>query len=362
MRVLHITTWYPSKNNKFEGIFVKELVNAQMLMIDVLTIVIRFNLNELSYKKTSDSEYQISVKRGGLLNFIKILYFLFFIFKKENIASKIDIINAHSIYCGVIARIISFIFKIKYFITEHSSKIGLKKLNFFESLLLKIAYSGSFRVIAVSEALSSSIYYYYKNIDKIVIISNIINSDIFKYKQINKNGENIKILIVGSCTTIKNHFYFFNSLLHSSNKNKIEVNLIGTGHLFDKYSKYIIDNNLNNIILSGYKDKKLISNLMNEADFLFHPSIYETQSCVIIEALFCGLPVVASNVGAIPEAISDDNGILFELNDIKSLINIIENLDNMRLKFNRLKISNDANLKYDKITLLNKYIEIYNLV
>jgi glycosyltransferase involved in cell wall biosynthesis len=46
------------------------------------------------------------------------------------------------------------------------------------------------------------------------------------------------------------------------------------------------------------------------SDFMLLSSNYETQGVVLLEAFACGLPVVSTNVGGIPEIVNGSNGIL----------------------------------------------------
>jgi glycosyltransferase involved in cell wall biosynthesis len=57
------------------------------------------------------------------------------------------------------------------------------------------------------------------------------------------------------------------------------------------------------------------------------PSENETFGQVFIEAMSCGLPVIGTKVGGIPEIISDSyNGYLIPPNDVSSLAKKIETL------------------------------------
>ena len=55
-----------------------------------------------------------------------------------------------------------------------------------------------------------------------------------------------------------------------------------------------------------------IATWMGAADCLCLPSYHEGQPNVILEALSCGLPVVATRVGGIPEVVGEHNGALVE--------------------------------------------------
>ena len=51
---------------------------------------------------------------------------------------------------------------------------------------------------------------------------------------------------------------------------------------------------------------------MQRADFLVLPSLGETFSVVVVEAMACGLPVVATRVGGVPELVDEQTGLLVE--------------------------------------------------
>jgi glycosyltransferase involved in cell wall biosynthesis len=58
---------------------------------------------------------------------------------------------------------------------------------------------------------------------------------------------------------------------------------------------------------------------MSAADVFVLPSRLEPQGLVVLESLAMGTPVIASEVGAIPDMVNDDVGYLFARGDVKSL-------------------------------------------
>jgi glycosyltransferase involved in cell wall biosynthesis len=63
--------------------------------------------------------------------------------------------------------------------------------------------------------------------------------------------------------------------------------------------------------------------LMNVATVLAFPSWYEGFGMPLVEAMQCGIPVVASTRGAIPEIVGDA-GLLFDVDDTESLARHLE--------------------------------------
>jgi glycosyltransferase involved in cell wall biosynthesis len=72
---------------------------------------------------------------------------------------------------------------------------------------------------------------------------------------------------------------------------------------------------LKNTEFVGRLEPAELSDMIGNARFLVMPSegYYETFGMVIIEAYARGVPVVASNIGVVPELVSDgQTGLLFE--------------------------------------------------
>ena len=76
--------------------------------------------------------------------------------------------------------------------------------------------------------------------------------------------------------------------------------------------------------------------LYQEADLCLHLSDWEGMPNTILEAMACGLPVIASPVGGIPELVQDRiTGVLVETNDESCLIDTVQELyenQSMRLE------------------------------
>jgi len=74
----------------------------------------------------------------------------------------------------------------------------------------------------------------------------------------------------------------------------------------------------------GKVDHAEVGLWMGASDFVCLPSIREGCPNVILEALGCGRPVVASRVGAIPDIVSSETGILFTPRDAGEMARSME--------------------------------------
>ncbi|NQT06488.1 MAG: glycosyltransferase family 4 protein [Candidatus Omnitrophica bacterium] len=93
----------------------------------------------------------------------------------------------------------------------------------------------------------------------------------------------------------------------------IPLKIVGDGRLFTDVKKIISENSNKSIELLKWRNREETFKLMKASRFLVFPSEwYECFPLVLIETFACGVPVIASRLGAMKEIITDNyNGILF---------------------------------------------------
>src|SRR5699024_7557892 len=89
--------------------------------------------------------------------------------------------------------------------------------------------------------------------------------------------------------------------------------LVGDGELSSQLSSELTKHGIKKLYMLGKQDPKKIPDIMNCLDVLVLPSLNEGMPRVALEAQACGVNVVGSNRGGIPEAIGDGN--CFEINN-----------------------------------------------
>lgn len=106
-----------------------------------------------------------------------------------------------------------------------------------------------------------------------------------------------------------------------------KLKIVGTGPLATELNKKIKINKIENIELIGYKSGKELVELIQNAKFIIVPSEwYENNPMNVIEAYAYGKPVIASNIGGLPEiVIENKTGFLFEPGNEEKLAEIIKN-------------------------------------
>src|SRR5687767_3058688 len=89
----------------------------------------------------------------------------------------------------------------------------------------------------------------------------------------------------------------------------------GNGRLDGMVQTFVKQHHMDHVEFVERMEVHELSNLISKARFLVMPSegYYETFGMVIIEAYSRGVPVLASNIGVVPELVSDkQTGLLFE--------------------------------------------------
>ncbi|HUB29809.1 MAG TPA: glycosyltransferase family 4 protein [Terracidiphilus sp.] len=94
-----------------------------------------------------------------------------------------------------------------------------------------------------------------------------------------------------------------------------------------RYVKDLIRNSPRSIEFRGYRAARSIAEEFQQADICCCPSVYlEAFGNVNIEAMACGVPVVATRVGGIPEIASDGGVLLVDPGSAEQIADALESL------------------------------------
>ena len=149
------------------------------------------------------------------------------------------------------------------------------------------------------------------------------------------NGK-FKILFVGRHIERKGICYLIEAAKYLP-RNQFEIRIVGMGDLTDKLKAQAAEVSTTpdaaNIIFTGKLSPEELANEYKTANVFTLPAIVDSKGdteglgVVLIEAMELGLPVVASNVGGIPDVVVDGvSGILVPEKDPQALANAYKRL------------------------------------
>ena len=227
----------------------------------------------------------------------------------------------------------------------------------------------------------------FNSIDKLIFVS-VYNYNLFKTKgiyineyeiiyngienryngiyarQLRKNKD-FEILYVGGCKYVKGYDILVETinLLKEFNLGR-KFHVVVLGQLADGCNllKMIKQKGIEHFFnLIGFVDPPGHLDYFISADILFMPSRSEALPIAAIEAVYFDLPVIASNVGGIPEVIKDgENGLLADGEPEKLALKIYKMCNDFDKYASKAHDTNkELRKKFSSINMCNMYMNLY---
>ena len=177
--------------------------------------------------------------------------------------------------------------------------------------------------------------------DKICIAhEHFLDFDKFKIKKKFDGRKNL-VGYIGRLSEEKGILNFVKAISEIIKKrDDLKILIGGDGQLRDKIEKYLDKNNLNDKIkLVGWIPHDELPDYLNELELVVLPSYTEGLPNIMLEAMACGAPVLATPVGAIPDVITDgETGFIMEDNSpaciAENVVRALEHPDLQRIAEN----------------------------
>jgi glycosyltransferase involved in cell wall biosynthesis len=239
-------------------------------------------------------------------------------------------------------------------------KVFTKNIKIFTLMQLSLFYHGSLKNPLMKKLDEEAVRHYFRQTDVILCNSEYTRQqaltirgvrpdkvkivycghDEFEIKNHERKAKDkICILFVGQIKAYKGIDYLLKAVSLLSNNNFI-VNIVGNiradvnyyGHITSLIEKFFIKDK---VVFHGHiNNREKLSKFYTEADIFVLPSLVEGFAIVLLEAMSFGLPIVATNAGAIPELVKDnENGFLVPPADAKALAIALNRLmDSLELR------------------------------
>lgn len=379
-KILWLVSWYPNKKDRFDGDFIQRHARAAAIYHDVHVIFV----TDLLMEKESEEEWNYA---SGLTE--QIIYFK----QKKGFFGRVikqwrwKQLYQHAIeaYCkkngwphcihvhvawkaGLIALWAKRKYKLPFIVTEHWGMYNDVVENNFSSRstvfrnLLKKIYHEANAFTTVSNFLARGVK---RLIGKncTAVIPNVVDTTLFFYK--NEKYAKFSFIHVSNMVPLKNAkgiLEAFKELLETSDGGQLQLIMIGNRD--DEFVKLAGDLGLLNtsVFFKGEIAYAEVAAEMKQAHCFVLNSVMENSPCVVSEALCCGLPVVATNVGGVPEMIDETNGLLVLPNDKNGLARAMFNVWKNYISFDAMQISKLATKRYGYSTIAGQFEKLYEIV
>jgi len=368
MKILSLTSLFPNNVNPVFCVFIKERVRYLAKLHDLRVVApvpyfpkihLHRRWHEYSLVKSHEyiagmkiyhPRYLITPRVGmafyGLLYFLSILHFM----RRLNREYPFDLLDAHYIYPdGLAAVLLAKVLKKPVVLSARGTDINV--FTTFPLIRSWIAYAlkSCHHIIAVSGALKDRMVRAGIDAHKIDVVPNGV--DVERFRPIPKSkaremlglhrGETM-LLSVGSLRPTKGIQYLLLALAKIKKLQRapgLKLYIIGDGKYRASLERQIAQLGLQSCVkLTGRIAHEQLYKWYNAADLFCLPSAREGWPNVIMESLACGLPVLATNVGGVPEiVVSQKYGLLVEASEGSRLVDQLQDgiLQGLRREWDR---------------------------
>ena len=239
-----------------------------------------------------------------------------------------DIVHVH--HGWVIASLLAE-FDVSYVVTLHGTEYyAFNNYKDYQEDVLRGIHGAEIVVALTEDEKNRAIEAYGLDPKKIIIITSGTDTDMFKPLKVDKR----RLLRSHSIEAVDRPVVFFggrltaqkgvDTLLRAASiylkTDEKPITLIaGEGDLRNDLEQLAAELKLDSVYFLGAQSHEQMVKLFNVADVAAMPSIFEAFGLVALEALACGTPVIAGNVGGFAENVNNELGYLLKPGDYETL-------------------------------------------
>lgn len=271
-----------------------------------------------------------------------------------------DLIHCHYLFNLPCAKAIKDKYNVKLIETEHWSEVNTfhprKHIRILSSY-----YQYADKIVAVSDALKNALK---RNFDvESIRIFNMVSDSYFETicNQRKESGEKVRFVSVGYLRYLKGFDLLIESFSALNSNREWELTICGDGAEMPQLKRLIQDKGLGNkIFLVGRKNKNELRDILNSSDVFVLASRSETFGVVYIEAMACGLPVIATRCGGPEEFVTSDVGLLIDKDDLNGLKDALAYMIDHGSEYDATHIAKKCYKMFSAERIASEYIEVYN--
>lgn len=274
-----------------------------------------------------------------------------------------DVIHAHIVLpAGAAALHIGKKHNIPVVLTEHTGPFSLHLRTKVCRQLTSQTLLGMDQVIAVSPALRTQITDFEPHV-KVETIGNVIDDNFFAPASFAGERESVfRFLTIAILTEIKGIKYLLEAarMLSKETNQRFELVIGGDGP-----ERATLEQQVKNTGMMSYckfigaLDQDQVRNWINQSDVFILPSLSETFGVVLLEAMMCGKPVIATRCGGPEDLVDEQSGILVEKANPVALASAMKEMLEGRLSFPPEAVRQSAVERYGQEAFLKKIDHVY---
>ncbi|MEO6611889.1 MAG: glycosyltransferase [Chitinophagaceae bacterium] len=370
-RILWLCSWYPNKTGPFHGDFIQRQARAAALYHPVHVLYIAkvtgagFSKTTEEKKTTGNLTEHIIYNHSSSFPLLGKLFSLFryyrlsrkYIRQYIREQGKPHIVHVQiPIKAGILALWVKRKYKIPFVLTEHYGIYNRVVVDPYEDRPFFFRYYTK-RVIQEAKKFLPVSKQIGQTINQVVApkayqsIPNTVDTRSFFYEPV-PDRRKFRFIHVSNMIPLKNVEGIINAVAQLWLKRQdFELEIIGPA------SHIVLEHAAKSGLLgkglrfTGEVNYEEVANAMKKSHAMLLFSRTENMPCVVLESLCCGRPVIATNVGGIPEILDLSNGILINSDDEEGLGNAMQDMMNNYTNYDQPQIAAKAASLYSYETI-----------
>lgn len=378
-KILWLCSWYPGKTAPFNGDFIQRHARAASIFHDIYVIhIIGDNTGVIKKKERHIEELPGLTEHivyypkgrsfpGRLISGFKWLFIYKQAIRRYTVNyGKPDLVHVTiPVKAGIPGIWMKKKYKIPMVVTEHygiyndfaGDECFKNRSAFFKTITKK--------TIRLADKFISASKYLAEGINRLVIpkkyeiVHNTVDTDLFFYKV--KPKYVFRFIHVSNMVELKNVVGILEAFkLFLKKGGTAELVLVGGDDTLLKRKAKDLNFPDNLIAFRGEVPYDRVASEMQLSDCLILFSNIENSPCVIGEALCCGLPVIATEVGGIPELLDTEYSILVKPGDTDQLADAMIRMIHKSESINKENLAESAKNKFSYPVIGKRLSAIYS--
>ena len=376
-RILWLCSWYPHNSQPFDGDFVQRHAEAVSAYgpIDVLHVSRDEDGTQQVYEKRQPTStltehlYTYKVDGNSWLKQLKgwIQYFKIHV-KFIRSYGKPDLIHVHiPLKAGLVALWYKFSVGVPYIVSEHygiynaSVDDHYKTRSFFFRFATKLIFRYANALTTVSESLGNEINSWVLH-KPFTVIPNVVDTKLFRYTP-GVQQDKFQFIHISNMIPLKNVEGILQACALLA-KERSDFSLLLVGGINKEHEAFAREHNLLNtlVFFAGVIPYAKVASMMQQSEALIIFSDSESQSCVVLEALCSGRPVIVTNVGGVKELVNETNGLKVNVRATADLVKAMSTMMNNYNRYQQQAIAEQAHALYAYPSVAAKFETLYQQI
>jgi glycosyltransferase involved in cell wall biosynthesis len=363
--VLVLPAWYPTARQPLSGPFTRDHCRAAAAFGHRMVVFVDEGPSSSvrgAFELTEERDGNLRVfhfayrPRTGRLVFLPALLLLARRLAREG--KPVDLIHAHIHRMAWPAALVAALLRRPFVVTENSSEWPRRLMTRGALRRARIAFPRAALVCPVSEPLRQAIESYGVN-GNFRVVPNTVDVAVF-YPAERRRHPPTRLVNVAGHVEVKALDVLLRAFAQvAEGRPELLLEQIGEGPLTADLRALANDLEVaERVRFAGAATPAQIATALRSADLFVLSSLSENLPLALLEALCCGLPAVATDVGGVPDALGED-GALAPRGDAYALAAAIEGVLDGYEQFDREAIGRRAAARYSFESVGATWDEIY---